>query len=134
MSAMYDLQLPEGSWRDWDVTSCSDGELRLAAGTDLSRDHGLELVFQEAVYVACPSLFHTPVFRPPTAFECELVRQSVGREVPVLVAFDIADAERGKLPCLIGAERVEVRQGTVFRYHRTDLKPGERLADWLRAA
>ena len=131
---MYDLQLPEGSWRDWDVTSCSDGELRLAAGTDLSRHHGLELVFRNTLYVACPSLFRRPVFRSPTAFERTLVGQSAGREAPVLVAFDIADDERGSLPCLIAAEEVEVRQGTVFRYHRTDLKPGERLADWLKAA
>ena len=135
MSAMYDLQLPEGSWRDWDVTSCSDGELRLAAGTDLSRDHGLELVFQEC------RIRRVPIVVPHTGLPAaDRLRVRTWCGSPWAGRFrcwsrSTSPTPSGaSLPCLIGAERVEVRQGTVFRYHRTDLKPGERLADWVRAA
>ncbi|MGW0783726.1 hypothetical protein [Streptomyces sp. NPDC002913] len=38
------IQLPEGSWWDWDVVVWTGGQLRLAAGHDLTYHHGLELV------------------------------------------------------------------------------------------
>ncbi|TWH70513.1 hypothetical protein JD77_05538 [Micromonospora olivasterospora] len=51
-----------------------------------------------------------------------------GSPPPTVVAFDI-DGGTGSLPRLIAADRLEVVTGTVYRYHRTDLKPGERLAE-----
>ncbi|MEH0820821.1 MULTISPECIES: hypothetical protein [unclassified Micromonospora] len=126
---MERLELPDGGWWDWEIMSWSSGCLRLAADTDLTYHHGLELVFRDVSYVACPSLFHHPWFRAPTGAERAHVRRYVGDRPAVLVAFDIDGP--GPLPCLIAADRVEVVAGTVYRYHRADLKPGERLADWL---
>lgn len=72
------------------------------------------------------------MFRSPTAAERDHVRRCVGESPSLLVAFDIDGQETGSLPCLVAAERVEVVTGTVYRYYREDLKPGERLAEWVR--
>ncbi|MER5864872.1 hypothetical protein [Kitasatospora sp. NPDC002040] len=127
------IQLPEGSWWDWDVVAWDAGCLRLGAGYDLSYHHGLELVFDDPVFVMCPPRFHDPVFRRPTPDEVRTVSRQVEGTPAVLVAFE-ADAG-GAEPAsgLIAAGRLEVVQGIVFRYWRGKLAPGERLAPWVRA-
>ncbi|MFF4388775.1 hypothetical protein ACFY0G_18625 [Streptomyces sp. NPDC001552] len=57
------------------------GQLRLAAGHDLTYHHGLELVFDDPVFVSCPSSFHDPTFRAASPEERlkVSVRSSVNR-------------------------------------------------------
>ncbi|MGW1894728.1 hypothetical protein ACWCP6_31475 [Streptomyces sp. NPDC002004] len=126
------IQLPEGSWWDWDVVAWDAGQLRLAAGHDLTYHHGLELVFHGTVLVRCPSSFHDPVFRAPTADELLTITRQLCGEPPVVIAFE-ADAD-GEEPvsCLIAAERLEIVQETVLRYWREDTAPGQRFAPWVR--
>ncbi|MCF2532390.1 hypothetical protein [Yinghuangia soli] len=125
------IQLPEGSWWDWDVVAWNVGRLRLGAGYDLTYHHGLELVFGDPVFVMCPAAFHDPVFRAPTPDEVRLVSEQVGETPAVLVAFE-ADAH-GTAPArgLIAAGQLDIVQGPVFRYWRENLAPGERLAPWV---
>ncbi len=125
------IQLPEGSWWDWDVVEWNAGRLRLGAGQDLSYAHHLELVFADPVLVRCPSSFHDPVFRAPTPAEIRLVVAQVGETPPVVLAFE-ADAG-GAEPAsgLIAAGGLAIDQGTVFRYWR-EPAAGERLAPWVR--
>ncbi|MFG2715333.1 hypothetical protein ACGFX2_32950 [Streptomyces goshikiensis] len=87
------IQLPEGSWWDWDVVAWDGGQLRLAAGHDLAYHHGLELVFGDPVFVSCPSTFHDPILRAPSSDELLKVARQLGGERPVVVAFE-ADAGR----------------------------------------
>ncbi|MFJ6011377.1 hypothetical protein [Streptomyces sp. NPDC092952] len=124
--------LPEGSWWDWDVVSWDPGRLRLGAGHDLSYHHGLELVFDCPVLVACPSEFQDPVFRAPTQVEVAGVARAVGGVPEVVVAFDADAGGRGPVACLIAAERLEIVQETVLRYWREDAAPGQRFAPWVR--
>lgn len=49
------VELPEGSWWDWDVIAWQPGEFRLAAGHDLTYHHGLEPVFTDPLLVTCPA-------------------------------------------------------------------------------
>ncbi|MEU9415776.1 hypothetical protein [Streptomyces sp. NPDC051000] len=126
------IELPEGSWWDWDVVAWDAGRLCFGAGHDLSYAHGLELVFRDPVFVACPAAFHDPVFREPTADEVRLVARQVGDTPAVLVAFE-ADAGGPSLASgLVAAGQLDIVQGPVFRYWREHLATGERLAPWVR--
>lgn len=126
------IQLPGGSWWDWDVITWNAAEFRLAAGHDLTYHHGLELVFGDPAFVSCPARFFDPVFRAPTSEELGGVTRRLGEEPPVLVAFE-ADAGGSEfVSCLIAAERVEILQETVLRYWRDDVAPGQRFAPWVR--
>lgn len=73
-----EIQLPEGSWWDWEVIAWDAVRLRLAAGYDLTYHHGLELVFGGPAFVSCPAMFHDPVFRAPTAEESMRVARQLG--------------------------------------------------------
>lgn len=126
------IQLPQGSWWDWDVVAWDAGLLRLGAGHDLSYHHGLELVFSDPVFVMCPAAFHDPTFREPTPDEVRIVSRQVGELPAVLIAFE-ADAG-GPEPAagLIAAGQFDIVLGTVFRYWRENLTAKERLAPWVR--
>ncbi|MFJ4715260.1 hypothetical protein [Streptomyces sp. NPDC088785] len=125
------IELPEGSWWDWDIVTWAPGRLRLGAGHDISYAHGLELVFSDPVFVTCPAAFQDPAFRAPTPDEVRLIARQVGEAPPVLVAFE-ADAGGPSLASgLVAAGRLDIVQGTVFRYWRENLAAGERLAPWV---
>jgi len=125
------IELPQGSWWDWDVVSCNAGELRLGAGLDLAYHHGLELVFPDPVLVRCPTAFQDPVFRAPRPDEVLAVTRQFGEAPQLLVAFEADAGGAEPVTCLIVAGSVEVVRGTVFRYWRDDLEPGQRLAPWV---
>jgi hypothetical protein len=126
------IQLPEGSWWDWDVVAWNPAEFRLAAGPDLSYAHGLELVFGDPAFVSCPARFADPVFRPPTAEERLRVARRLGEEPPVLIAFEADAGGSEPVSCLIAAERIDVVHETVLRYWRPDAADGLRFAPWVR--
>jgi hypothetical protein len=129
------IELPEGSWWDWDLLHFDGSRLRLAAGHDLTYHHGLELVFTDVAYMACPTQFQDPRFREPTLDERAAVRRYIGEDAPLVVAFDIDTADgRDSVGCLVAAGSVEVVRGLVYRYWRDDLGPGERLAPHIRPA
>ncbi|SEB82333.1 hypothetical protein SAMN04490357_0481 [Streptomyces misionensis] len=125
------LQLPEGSWWDWDVVEWNAGRLRLGSGHDLAYAHHLELVFADPVLVRCPSSFHDPVFRAPTQQEVRLVADQVGETPSVVVAFEADAGGPEPASCLIAAGKLDIVEGTVFRYWR-EPATGERLAPWVR--
>ncbi|WP_145903031.1 hypothetical protein [Kitasatospora viridis] len=104
--------MPEGSWWDWEVVEWIPGRLRFGAGYDLTYHHELELVFSDPMYVACPSAFHDPEFREPTAEELALMVRQVGELPPVLVAFEADAGGSGPATGLIAAEQVRVVQGS----------------------
>ncbi|MEU0373627.1 hypothetical protein ABZ070_25845 [Streptomyces sp. NPDC006283] len=126
------IQLPEGSWWDWDVVAWDAGQFRLAAGYDLTYLHGLELVFGDPAFVSCPSAFHDPVFRAPTPAELMRVTRQLGERPPVLVAFEADAGGQEPTSCLIAAEGFEIVRETVLRYWRDDAAPGQRFAPWVR--
>ncbi|MFD7909651.1 hypothetical protein ACFV30_02840 [Streptomyces sp. NPDC059752] len=100
------IRLPEGSWWDWDVIAWTAGQLRLAAGHDLTYHHGLELVFDDPVFVSCPSSFHDPTFRAPSPEELLKVSRQVVGEPSVVVAFEADAGGQEPVSCLIAAERL----------------------------
>lgn len=123
------IELPAGSWWDWEVLHFDGSRLTLAAGHDLTYHHGLELVFTDVAYLACPTQFSEPRFREPTPDEQRLA----DRYAPLVIAFDVESPTGGDpVACLVAAEAVEVVFGRVYHYWRDDLAPGERLAPNVR--
>ncbi|MEW2438864.1 hypothetical protein AB0952_32760 [Streptomyces caniferus] len=127
------IQLPEGSWWDWDAVARAGGQLRLAAGHDLAYHHGLELVFSDPVFVSCPSAFHDPAFRAPSPDELLKVTRRLDREPAVVVAFEADVGGQEPASCLIAAERLDIVEESVLRYWREDAGPDQRFAPWVRS-
>ncbi|MER5988961.1 hypothetical protein [Streptomyces sp. NPDC001787] len=126
------LELPEGSWWDWDVLAWGRDQFRLAADFDLSYHHALELVFTAPLLVRCPAAFQDPVFRAPTPEELLRVTQQLGGRPPVLVVFEADAGGWEPASCLVAAERLDIVQETVLRYWREDAAPDQRFAPWVQ--
>lgn len=126
------VELPEGSWWDWDVVAWDPGQFRLAADYDLTYHHGLELVFGDPLYVSCPATFQDPVFRAPTSEELATVTGLLGERPPVLVAFEADAGGPDPVSCLVAADRLDIVRENVLRYWRDDAAPGQRFASWVR--
>ncbi|MFE7777378.1 hypothetical protein ACFU5O_26500 [Streptomyces sp. NPDC057445] len=73
------------------------------------------------------------MFRPPTPVEAATAAACLGEPPRALVAFDADVGGTCPAACLIAADHVRVERVTVYRYWRTGLAPGERLAPWVRA-
>ncbi|GHI02206.1 hypothetical protein AQI88_27095 [Streptomyces cellostaticus] len=123
-------ELPEGSWWDWEVIVWDGGQLRLAAGYDLTYHHGLELVFADPVFVSCPSGFQDPVFRAPTAEETARLGRALGEAPPLVVAFEADAGGREPVSCLIAAERLDILPGLVPRHPRAGAEAAPGARDW----
>jgi hypothetical protein len=123
-------ELPEGSWWDWEVTGWDAGELRLAAGYDLTYHHGLEVGFVAPLFVSCPFAFQDPVFRAPTAEETERLVRALGEAPALVVAFEADAGGPEPLSCLIAAERLEVRRRGVRRPPRARAQAAPGPRDW----
>ncbi|MEV6398490.1 hypothetical protein AB0M39_27565 [Streptomyces sp. NPDC051907] len=129
------IQLPEGSWWEWDVVAWDSGQLRLLPGHDLAYRHGLELVSGDPVFVSCPPAFHDPPFRAPSPDELLRVTRQLGGKPPVVVAFEADAGGQEPVSCLIAAERLDIVQETVLRYWRENagsdqsLRPSVRFPD-----
>jgi hypothetical protein len=112
------------------VVTWNTAQLRLAAGLDLAYHHGSR---------PCSTIrsssgvrpFSDPVFRAPTSDEKLVVARQTGETPGVVVTFEADGGGSEPVSCLIAAERVEIVPGTVFRYWRKDLEPGQRLAPWV---
>ncbi|MFF4575322.1 hypothetical protein [Streptomyces sp. NPDC001410] len=123
-------RLPDGSWWDWEVIVWDGGQLRLAAGYDLTYHHGLELVFVDAVFVCCPHSFQDPVFRAPTAEETARLVRALGEAPPVVVAFEADAGGPEPASCLIAAEGLDILSGLVPRHSRTGARAATGARNW----
>ncbi|MDQ8701223.1 hypothetical protein RCO28_01805 [Streptomyces sp. LHD-70] len=110
------FRLPEGSWWDWEVLGWDAGRFHLAADSDLTYHHGLELIFHDPLFVRCPTAFQDPVFRSPTATELAEAAGQFGERPGVLVAFTADAGGRSTVDCLVVADRVEVVRKLVLRH------------------
>ncbi|MGW5490611.1 hypothetical protein [Streptomyces olivaceoviridis] len=122
-------KLPEGSRRDWEITACDAGRLRLAAGYGLTRPHGLEVIFTDPRSVSCPPSFN-PVFRPPTPEETARPAYGLGDGAPLVVAFEADAGGRAAVSCLTAAEGLEIRPGFVPRPPRAGAQTTAGPRDW----
>jgi hypothetical protein len=106
------------------------GQLRLAAGYDLTYHHGLEVAFGAPAFVSCPTGFQDPVFRAPTAEETAHVARTLGETPPFVVAFEADAGGPEPVSCLIAAERLEIVPGLVPRHPRPGAAACPSVPDW----
>ncbi|MER6063698.1 hypothetical protein ABT167_21410 [Streptomyces sp. NPDC001792] len=128
--AIAGRRLPEGSWWDWEVIVRDGGQLRPAAGYDLTHHDGLEIVFTAPGLVSCPSAFQDPVFREPAAEETARLRRALGETPPVVVAFEADGGGPDPVSCLLAAEGLVVLPGLVARRSRVRAQAAPGLCDW----
>jgi hypothetical protein len=124
-----------GCW-EWQVQSFDGHRLCLVGGSDLVYCHVAELWVLGVTYLSCPTRLLHPVFRETTVAE----RGALGRIVDLsasrlILAIDSeTTASLDPSPFLVAGESLELVRGTVYYYDRPDLKPGERLASWVKKA
>jgi hypothetical protein len=121
-----------GCW-DWRIASFDGSRLCIVGGADLAYDHIVEVWISEVDYLSCPTCFSHATFRQATDIErlalAPIVDLTSGEEIIVIEAETMASLD--VIPFFIVGSAIEVVHGTVYYYHRSDLKPGERLASWL---
>jgi hypothetical protein len=130
------IQLDEinklGCW-DWRIASFDGSQLCIVGGTDLAYSHIVEVWISEVDYVSCPTQFSHATFRQATDMEhtalADIVDLTSSQEIIVIEAETMASL--GIIQFFIVGNAIEVVHGNVYYYHRSDLKPGERLAPWL---
>lgn len=118
---------------EFSIWSYEHGRLLLLASDDLAYYHLVEIAFEGVAYIDAPTTFWRPRIREATGAEAASFRASRGVEDEARV-FVIED-QRGDDETsshTIAAEGVSLDTGMVYHYDRPDLKPGERVAPWVR--
>lgn len=123
--------LVESGVDHFQVDSFDSCRLLIVGSLDLCYYHNVEVEFADVAYISCPTHFFDPTFRIGVSGERE-------RLVSVLGDFEenvyCIDASAGSWPqtFFIVARSVVITEGMVYRYARPDLKPGERIAPWVK--
>lgn len=85
---------------------------------NLTYHHEVELIFTDVVHIRCDINVYHPQFSNLGSCPCGCEAIVIG------IQAEEADFE-------IAAEKLEIVTGTVFHYHRRNLQPGERIAQWV---
>jgi hypothetical protein len=122
-----------GCW-EWHLHSFDGSRLCLVGGTDLDYYHVAELWISGLTYLSCPTRLLHPHFRGPTSTESitlvGIVDMTFSNRIMVIEAETTANPE-AQVFFVVG-EEIQLVRGTVYYYNRPNLKPGERLAPWVK--
>ncbi|MFI2762825.1 hypothetical protein ACH5A3_28770 [Streptomyces echinatus] len=119
-------RLPGSSGWDREViVRDGGGRLHLAAGYDLTPDHGLEPAF-----VSPPPGLQDPVFRAPIAEAAAGPARRPGETPPPVVAFEADAGGREPVSCPVAAERLDILPGRVPGHPASEAQASPGVADW----
>ena len=100
------------------IDSYDSCRLVIVGSFDLGYYHDVEITFTEVDFIRCATNFMQPMFRDAGVAEDNCRRYEITTD-------DVTHE--------IMAESVAINFGKVFYYDRgADLKPGERIADWVQ--
>lgn len=121
------------SWFDFHVVSFDGYKLIIGGSIDLSYYHTLEIIFEDIFFVSgffrgWHSDTEKTVFEIPDN-EIELNEKYEVEEDYQLFIFK---TEEYKNDIIIVAKTVSYNTDTVYYYHKTDLKPNERIATFVK--
>ena len=116
---------------DFIVDSFAKGRLLITGSFDHAYYHELEIHFLEVGYLALPTVFNYPVI--------SIASEEIGQSTPQI---DLDDSDilfvvhedpdfNGGRKHFVTAKGIKIVEGMVYYYHRENLEPGERIADWV---
>lgn len=118
---------------DFVMHSFANGTLVLTGSFDHCYYHELEIRFHTVSYIGLPIYgLDSPRFSIATVAERKAHAHLELEETDVLFKIHGAPDFQGGYEHFVAAQRIEISEGTVFYYPREDLKPGERVADWVK--
>ncbi|UQA63220.1 hypothetical protein [Polyangium aurulentum] len=117
---------------EFSLWSFNEGRLLVLGSDDLAYYHVVEIVFEGVEYIDASTSLWEPRFRNATAVEAEAfwAAKGVKGEVELYVLEEEFDGKFTKH--FVAAESMHVSTGMVYHYERENLKPGERIAPWVR--
>ena len=117
---------------DFVVQSHSGDTLLLTGSFDHSFYHEVEIHFHVVSYIGLPTHgIDSPRFSIATHSERNLRKHLELEETDILYCIHTDPELGGRNRYYVAAERMSVVEGIVFYYHRENLKPGERIAEWV---
>jgi hypothetical protein len=117
---------------DFEVESFTSGALTIIGGHDLAYSHDFEIVLHDIAWYSGAFYFHHALFRAASTEESAAIPPDARAEgTAFCIVTDHGNGADGPRFFAV-ASRAEVRRGTVYHYARSDLKPGERIADWVK--
>lgn len=94
--------------------------------------HDIAVEFVDS-YISLPTEFSYPRFRIANKIEIQQIRQLVLLEPEVVYCIEAeTSCSIEKIPFYLVAESTNIQEGRVYHYWKKDLKPGERIADWVK--
>jgi hypothetical protein len=108
---------------DYTATRTDDDTLLILGSNDLDYYHHLEIEFRGVVFTDLPSQFSHAQFR---------LGMGTTEDDPTIWINAESWDTLGTKDFEVQAAKVEVRIGTVYYYDRENLKPGERIASWVK--
>lgn len=119
-----------GNLSEFVVWSLVEGRLTIFGSDDMAYYHQLEVVYEDVTYIETPTSLWMPAFREATEEERLKCRWRDDDGGKLYVIEDRKGDET--LVYYVAAASCSERVGMVYHYDRTDLRPGEQIAPWVR--
>ena len=116
---------------DFCVESLVNGTLLITGSCDHAYYHELEIRFLKVDYMSLPTFFDYPELSIATDEQRDLKPEIDVVETALLFVIHEDPQFNGGQTHYVVAEQLEITEGIVYYYQRENLKPGERIADWV---
>jgi hypothetical protein len=128
----FQKKLEKTNIDEFNVINYDGINLMLAGSFDFCYYHNVELIFSEVEFICCQNYFKADNFRIATNRELADLNMITNSNIDSSgFAFCMEDKYFGDKSFII-AHGLRQKWGTVFYYNRENLKPGERIADWVK--
>lgn len=112
------------------INNCDINILTLYGSFDFSYYHNLEIIFSEPSYISVPIVLHTEDLKVRMGNEDE--QNIIKNQCDTIDNDDkLFVFENNVNKYYLFAKDIKINKGLVYYYKRNELKPGERIADWL---
>jgi hypothetical protein len=127
----FQIQLQKTNINDFSIINHDGVNITFAGSFDFCYE--VELVFLEVEYICCPNQFRADTFRIATNNEISTLNNFTRGYFEYInrgLVFCMEDRSFGDRYYII-AHGLKVTWGMVYYYHRENLQPGERIAEWF---
>ncbi|WP_298143762.1 hypothetical protein [Flavobacterium sp.] len=132
-AAKIDKEIRRHKWFDFHVLSFNGHKLIVAGGEDLTHYHILEIIFEDLFFVS--GFFqgwHSDTTQTVFAIPENDHEMNIKYEIEQDYQLFVFKTENYKNDVIIAARAISFNTDTVYYYERIDLKPNERIADFVK--